>query len=106
MVPPHIFRIQVDSSVTSVDPNIPNMDFARFSQFFISGDSLSDCEGGEELGEATDDSKLDQAVKLGVPDEEKFQDGGSLTSMDSGIVENTCKGITIFANLLLFDCCV
>ena len=54
----------------------------------------------------SNECKLDQAVKLNVPDEEKFQDGGSLTSMDSGIVENTCKGIRIFADLLLFDCCV
>ena len=78
----------------SVDPNIPNMDFDKFSQFFTlpDSDSESDSDAVQEIVEPTEDNRLDQAVKLNVVEEERFQDGGSLTSMDSGIVENASKG--------------
>ena len=92
------FRIQVDSTVRSVDSNIPCMDFDKFSRYFVSGDSDSESDW-EEIAyavEATEDKieqTAEQTVKSHVADEERIHDGGSLTSMDSGIVESASKGI-------------
>lgn len=89
----------MDSTVRSVDPNIPCMDFEKFSRYFVSGesDSESDWEEIVEAEEVTEDNKIEQTaekiVKSHVLDEERIHDGGSLTSMDSGIVEIANKGI-------------
>ena len=85
----------------SVDPNIPCMDFDKFSRYFVSGDSDSESdweeiayavEVTEDKIEQTVEQTAEQTVESHVVDEERIHDGGSLTSMDSGIVESASKG--------------
>ena len=91
----------MDSSVQSVDPNIPNMNFNKFVRYFISEDpeSQSELEGAAIGVEATEDIS-DTAVSLQVVDEERVLDGGSLTSADSGIIDISSKGIFVGSSLI------
>ena len=86
----------MDSSVQSVDPHIPNMDFNKFVRYFITEDtesqSQAECEGAANGSEVTEDL-TDTTADLHVVDEEKVLDGGSLTSADSGIIDTFSKGI-------------
>ena len=104
------YRIQVDSSVQSVDPHIPNMDFNKFVRYFITDDTESqpDPEGAAIGSEVTDDfnGTADPSVSLQVVDEEKVLDGGSLTSADSGIIDTVSKGrINPFVTLSFWRVC-
>ena len=91
----------MDSSVQSVDPNIPNMDFNKFVRYFISEDAESHSESdGAAIGVEAAEDISDTAISLQVVDEERVLDGGSLTSADSGIIDTSSKGIFVGSSLV------
>ncbi|KAK3577451.1 hypothetical protein CHS0354_032302 [Potamilus streckersoni] len=86
-------RIQINSPGKIVDPNIPNMNFEKYSSFFPQEDSYCDSENPETKpndrqteGQSKSGSVVDHSIELTqIVDEEKLFDCGSLASTDSGI---------------------
>ena len=82
----NFYRIQVNTAHRCVDPNIPNMDFKKFSKYFVPVEE--EIEGSNTSGP----SNLSPRMGLLSAEDMNAGDSSSLLSNDSGILVSSNKG--------------